>query len=189
MLFQELIEHHIVDCFVSDAFDSPLPVTDRKLGVYLGNVLGDQAVIEILWRRAFLRIDIRLLKAVSDRFELVEQLAGIAHWLNVLLIAPGRNVVPQFAVAQPDGNKLDRARGRSLCKLTDIWNISSVAEVLTEGVSADTNNVIGGGGIEAAEDAETRVRIACRDSVASSPADSRVFAAGGGGWLTLRLKV
>jgi hypothetical protein len=43
VLFEELVEHHIVDRLVSEAFDFPLDVADSQLGIYFSNILGDQA--------------------------------------------------------------------------------------------------------------------------------------------------
>ena len=60
----------------------PLPVADSQLGVYFGDILGDQAIIEN-WAR-ILKV---LLKPEGDRFQLVEQLAGFVHGLNILLVA------------------------------------------------------------------------------------------------------
>ena len=81
-LFEELVEHHIIDSHISEELDLPLRMTNGQLGVYLGNILGDQAIIEILWLRALVRINVLFLKPVGDRFQLVDHLAGITHGVN-----------------------------------------------------------------------------------------------------------
>ena len=118
MLFQELIEHHVVDRHVSQAFNLPFPVADSQLGIYFGNILGDQAIIEIVWRRALVFWG----PSLNGRRPVLvcRQFARIAHGLNVLLVASRRNVVTKFTVAKSDRNEFTMPATRPCVNTPDL---------------------------------------------------------------------
>ncbi len=84
VLFEELIEQHVVDLLVVDGRDFTILAVHHELGIHFGDLLGDQTILH----RAF---------PVAVEFEgywlePVQRFAGLVHRLNVVFDAPGRRV-------------------------------------------------------------------------------------------------
>jgi len=80
VLFQELVEQHVVDLFVVDGLDFTILAVHHELGIDLCNLLGDQTILS----RAFpVAVELKV-----TGFEPVQRFAGLVHRLNVVFDAP-----------------------------------------------------------------------------------------------------
>ncbi len=82
VLFEELVEQHVVDLLVVDGHDFTVLAAHHELRIHLGDLLGDQTIL----RRAF---------PVAVEFEgywleLVQRFTGLVHRLNVVFEPPRR---------------------------------------------------------------------------------------------------
>jgi hypothetical protein len=84
VLFEELVEQHVVDLLVVDGHNFTISAPHHELGIHLGDLLGDQTIV----RRAFP-------VAVVFKgywFELVQRFTGLVHRLNVVFELSRRRV-------------------------------------------------------------------------------------------------
>jgi hypothetical protein len=88
--------------------------------------------------------------------------------------------VTQFTVAKSYRNEVDDASRKILCECSYVRNIGPVAEILTGGILADADNVIGTTVIGACVGAETGTAITRQNAIAGTPPQSSIVAAGGG---------
>ena len=87
----------------------------------------------------------------------------------------------QFTVAKSYRNEFDDASRKILCECSYVRDIGPVAEILTGGILADADNVIGTIVIGACVGPETGIASAGQNAIARSPTYSGVVVACGKG--------
>ena len=82
MLFEKLVKQHRVHCFIAHRIGFSIGVVNDEVGIYLGNLLGNQTKL----RRCVL-VDFVM---KTDRFQSQDRLAGFIYRFNVGLVTPRR---------------------------------------------------------------------------------------------------
>ena len=147
MLLEELVEQHGVDRVGADGNDFSFGIAHCQIGVYLGHILGDEPKhLYMGW------INIAVV-AEGDRFKSVKRFAGVAHWLDVVLMASRGSDEAKFTILiYFDEHARIQWRG------ADVADPGAAALVGTFG--ADGNTIIGGGEITASVSSDTGIVIA-----------------------------